>query len=73
MRRPRLYQALALIAAGVAPAVESDQFGPRWIGRLPGFMNVGPIKAWTSVRDLPPSPERSFRTLWRERRKAGNR
>jgi L-lactate dehydrogenase complex protein LldF len=73
MRRPRLYQALSLIASGVAPAVESDQFGPRWIGSLPGFMNVGPIKAWTSVRDLPPSPEQNFRALWRARRGAEKR
>jgi hypothetical protein len=30
-------------------------------------MNVGPVKSWTSERDLPPPPERNFRDLWRER------
>ena len=28
-------------------------------------MNVGPMKAWLSERDLPPSPSKSFREMWR--------
>jgi hypothetical protein len=30
-------------------------------------MNVPPVKLWLSQRDLPPSPAKSFRQLWRER------
>jgi L-lactate dehydrogenase complex protein LldF len=67
MRRPKVYQALGLVASGFAPATESNSAGPRWIRSLPAFMNLGPIRAWTSVRDLPPPPEQNFRTLWRER------
>ncbi len=67
MRRPKLYEAFGMLAASVAPSVESGEAGPRWIRRLPGLMNAGPAKAWTSERDLPPPPERSFRAMWRER------
>jgi L-lactate dehydrogenase complex protein LldF len=28
---------------------------------------VGPLKAWLSQRDLPPTPAKSFRQLWKER------
>jgi L-lactate dehydrogenase complex protein LldF len=63
MRWPWLYQAVAMMAAAFAPAAE----GGRWIRGLPGFLNVGPVKAWTSVRDLPPAPEQSFRAMWRKR------
>lgn len=64
MRHPWLYQAAGLMAAGFAPSAEPDG---RWIRSLPGFLNVGPVKAWTSVRDLPPAPEQNFRSMWRER------
>jgi L-lactate dehydrogenase complex protein LldF len=67
MRRPKLYQAFGLIASGLAPATETDSSGPHWIRSLPALLNVGPIKAWTSVRDLPPPPEQNFRAMWRER------
>jgi L-lactate dehydrogenase complex protein LldF len=73
MRRPAWYEALGMIASGLAPGAEWNDTGPRWVRSLPGFMNIGPIKAWTSVRDLPPAPEQSFRTLWRERVGTGKR
>lgn len=61
MRSPWLYEALGTMAAGVAPE------GPRWISRLPAFLNAGPLRDWISQRDLPPPARRSFRQLWRER------
>ena len=27
---------------------------------------LGPVGAWTKVRDLPPPPRKSFRRRWRE-------
>ena len=67
MRRPKVYQALGLVASAFAPATESGSAGPKWIRGVPALLNVGPIKAWTSVRDLPPPPEQNFRAMWRER------
>src|SRR5262245_39441965 len=37
------------------------QTGDGWILRGPG-----PLTAWTSIRDLPPPPKRTFRQLWRD-------
>jgi L-lactate dehydrogenase complex protein LldF len=71
MQRPRWYERAGRLAAAVSPDPEWDGDHPRWIRRMPGFLNVGPLKAWTSSRDLPPAPPRSFRQLWRER--AGTR
>ena len=36
----------------------------RLLGRLP---QIGPLKAWSSERELPKLPERTFRELWRQR------
>jgi L-lactate dehydrogenase complex protein LldF len=42
------------------------------LGRGPlARMPVGPLRGWTSVRDLPEVPERSFRSWWRDRPAAG--
>jgi L-lactate dehydrogenase complex protein LldF len=62
MRHPRLYE-----FAGQAGGVLSEN-GGGWLRRLPGLLNVGPAKAWTSQRDLPPPAAQSFRQLWRARR-----
>jgi hypothetical protein len=38
-----------------------------WLARFPALVNVGPVRAWLSQRDLPPPPPRTFRQLWRQR------
>ena len=30
-------------------------------------MNLPPVRAWLSERDLPPAPSKSFREMWRRR------
>jgi L-lactate dehydrogenase complex protein LldF len=61
MTHPRLYEMAGSMAAAIAP---SDG---RWIRSVPSPMNVGPLKAWLSERDLPPPPAKSFRQMWRQR------
>ncbi len=62
MCHPRLYELASMVAAGVAPAENGH-----WLRRAPGLMNVPPVRAWLSQRDLPPAPPKSFRELWRRR------
>src|SRR5579883_901944 len=59
--RPKLWQRATRLAA---------RFGPRgqgFVKKVPGFMNVGPVRAWLSQRDLPAPAEKSFREMWKER------
>ena len=62
MTHPRMYEMAGGVAASMAP---SDDGG--WIRNVPGLMNIGPLRAWLSERDLPPPPSRSFRDMWRIR------
>jgi L-lactate dehydrogenase complex protein LldF len=62
MRHPKLYE----LAGTAGSVIASGDSG--WMTRLPGLMNIGPGKAWTSQRDMPALAPRSFRQLWRERR-----
>jgi L-lactate dehydrogenase complex protein LldF len=62
MTRPRFYQMAGRIAAAMSPSQDSG-----WIRSLPPVLQVGPLKAWISQRDLPPPPAQSFRELWRKR------
>ena len=62
MTHPRLYEMAGRIAAAMAPPGDGA-----WIRSVPAPLNVAPVKAWLSQRDLPPPPARSFRQLWRER------
>jgi len=38
-----------------------------WIARHGPVLNIGPVRAWTSQRDLPPIPRQSFRDIWSRR------
>jgi L-lactate dehydrogenase complex protein LldF len=60
---PRLYEMTGRIAAWMAPASEG-----KWISSVPPLMNLPPVRAWLSQRDLPPPPAKSFREQWRQRR-----
>ena len=64
MRHPRIYEMMGFMGSAL--------FGDRekWIRRVPRLFQYGPLAGWLSQRDLPPLPDRSFRQLWRARRKA---
>src|SRR5450432_3748188 len=62
MTHPRIYEMAGQIAVSMAPAGDG-----KWIGSVPAPLSVGPMKAWLSERDLPPSPSKRFRALWRQR------
>jgi L-lactate dehydrogenase complex protein LldF len=62
MTHPRLYEIAGKIGASMAPENEKG-----WIRSVPAPMNVPPVRAWLSQRDLPPSPPKSFREMWRRR------
>jgi L-lactate dehydrogenase complex protein LldF len=38
-----------------------------WMARHGPVLNVGPVREWTSQRDLPPRPRQSFRDIWSRR------
>lgn len=62
MCHPRIYEMVAMVAAGMAPAENG-----RWLQRVPAVLDLPPVRAWLSQRDLPPAPGKSFREMWRKR------
>jgi L-lactate dehydrogenase complex protein LldF len=62
MTHPRLFEMAGRFAGMMAPSDDG-----RWIRTVSPVMNVPPVRAWLSQRDLPPPPAKSFRQLWRER------
>ena len=62
MTHPRLYEMAGRIGASMAPASENG-----WIRSVPAPMDLPPVRAWLSQRDLPPPPAKSFREMWRQR------
>jgi L-lactate dehydrogenase complex protein LldF len=68
MRHPRIYS-MAGTAGSFAMRLLGSGNSPR---RLPAWLSFGPLRAWTSERDFPPLPKRSFRRLWRERASGRN-
>ncbi len=65
MRHPRVYEMLGAMATAVFPHGKDGG-----IRRMSWFIERGPLRAWLSQRDLAPPPRRSFRRMWRARRKA---
>jgi len=63
MRHPRVYELAGMAAASLAPAPN----GGGWVRSVTTAIKPAPLRAWLSQRDLPPSPPKSFRQMWRER------
>src|SRR6516165_7590745 len=55
MIHPRLYEMAGRMAASLAPPGDNG-----WIRNVPPPMDIAPVRAWLSQRDLPP-PSKSFR------------
>ena len=62
MCHPKMYEMAGRIAASLAPTEAGG-----WIRNAPPGLDVPPVRAWLSQRDLPPPPARSFRQMWRQR------
>ena len=62
MKHPRLFEMAGRMGSAMAPPEDNG-----WIRRVPALMNVPPLRAWLSQRDLPPPPPHSFREMWRRR------
>jgi L-lactate dehydrogenase complex protein LldF len=64
MRHPRIYEMAGMAAASMAPEGKNG-----YIRTIPGYLNVGPVRAWLNQRDLPGPAPKTFRQMWRARSK----
>ena len=60
--RPALFALLGSLGARFMPRDKKTGWA-----KLPGFLQVGPLKNWISQRELPAPAAKSFRQLWQER------
>ena len=63
MQRPGFYSFASKMATKFAPHRDG------YIGKLSGWMNIGPAKAWASQRYVPAPASKSFREQWKERQR----
>jgi L-lactate dehydrogenase complex protein LldF len=61
--RPRLFALMGSLGARFMPRDKKTGWA-----KIPGFLQVGPLKNWISQRELPAPAAKSFRQLWRERK-----
>lgn len=64
MRHPKLYSLAATIGLSLLGRAENE-----WLRKLPAYLPAGPLAPWLSQRDFPAPPPKSFRKLWKERKR----
>jgi L-lactate dehydrogenase complex protein LldF len=66
MVHPKIFAWLGALGARFSPRPA----GGAWIRKLPRLLAAPPLAKWLSQRDLPPPAAKSFRQLWKERKKS---
>lgn len=60
--RPKLWRRFT----GLAQKFNPMGLKKNGMAKVPGYMNIGPIHEWLSVRDMAPLAPKSFRQMWKE-------